>query len=95
MTSNSCPPYSPFFNPIENCFNWIKQRVKQCLVSSEIIERIRQVDGGEWGTRIEGRRQILVEVIESAVANVTDELVSSFHTEIIKFIPLAMNRQDL
>ena len=25
------PPYSPFFNPIENCFNWIKQRVKQCL----------------------------------------------------------------
>jgi len=89
------PPYSPFFNPIENCFNWVKQQVRQCLVSQEVIQKIRDADAGHWGTRIEGRRQILVHVIETVLACVTKELVTSFQSEIVKFIPRVMNREDL
>jgi len=89
------PPYSPFFNPIENCFNVIKQRVRSQLVSDVIIQRARLSDIAPWGTRMEERRNILVEVITEAVKHLDQEQMLSFKMETLQFLPKVLNREDL
>jgi len=89
------PPYSPFFNPIENCFNVIKQSVRGALVSEPIIQRIRAVDSAPWGTKMETRRQILVEVITSAVSQIGVEKVVAFKNQTLHYIPKVLNMEEL
>ena len=89
------PPYSPFFNPIENCFNVIKQKVRSSLVSEAIIHRSRQADTAPWGSKMEARRTILVDVLSQAISEINSALVMSFKLETLQYIPKVLNKETL
>ena len=40
------PPYSPFLNPIENCFSVFQLKVKEMLRQPAVVERIGAVPAG-------------------------------------------------
>ena len=72
------PPYSPFLNPIENCFSVIKARIKHLLNDVVGICNLRtaQLHGM---TLIACREQILIEKLMISLQVVTPDLCHSLY----------------
>ena len=74
MTIKMLPPYSPFLNPIENCFSVIKTFLKQYL-STETMRSTSERAGQLGITVVLLRESVLREAIAVAIPRVTRSVV--------------------
>jgi len=65
------------------------------LVSEQIMQRARQVDEAPWGTKMEARRQILIDALNTAILSIDATQVQAFKLHTLQFIPKALNMEDL
>ena len=85
------PPYSPMFNPIEEMFSKFKFSVKHHLRQrqSQLLSRI------PGRTIAEHRRQILHEVGELALSEVSPVECSNWDRHMFSFVPSALQYDDM
>ena len=89
-------PYSPFLNPIENCFSVYKADLKQRL--GQVQERLDDRGAAlAAGYRSIGawRKVILQELAEQALAAVTQETVAAAYRRSNGFIGACLAREDI
>ena len=94
MTIKMLPPYSPFLNPIENCFSVFKTFLKQYL-STETMrctsERARQ----QGTTVVLLRESVLREAIAVAIPQVTRSVVERTYGHANTYLTRCLQGEDI
>ena len=88
------PPYSPFLNPIENCFSVLKTYLKQHLTQNVAMcttERARS----QGLSAIALREKTLTEGVEFAMPQVTHRIVMNNYRHANGFIAKCFDREDI
>ena len=91
------PPYSPFLNPIEECFSILKSAIKNLLASPDYFDRRMQIATMPWGEKNEARviLHVLHEVLERAIPVVTQAKVMSDYNHMLKFVGSCINDEKI
>ena len=85
------PPYSPFLNPIENCFSVLKADAKQRLAHmQEIVDSPALARENGMGL-VEWRTHCLIREVSRAMAAITPETVSAMYREADSFLFRCLN----
>ena len=88
------PPYSPFLNPIENCFSVIKARLKHLL--NDVAGTCNVQQARRHGMTLQAyRQQFLITNLEMALHVVTPELCSSLYQHSNTYLMKCLNRVDI
>jgi len=89
------PPYSPFLNPIENCFGVFKCSLKQRL--NEEVGRNVAADAARAGLSITAHRvQVLRRAVhDTLLPSVTREVVDNSYTHASTFLQRSIERRDI
>lgn len=92
------PPYSPFYNPVEQAHSCIKAAIGRQLVLPRIQEQLldaenrRQADGlnlQQWKSRI------LLELTHQAMAEITQQKCVNWCNRVHRYVPRSLARQDI
>lgn len=89
------PPYSPFLNPIENCFSVLKANGKQRLahiqhlVDNVVVARENGMGLMQW------RTHCLTREVSAAMAVLTPEVVSATFRNADSFLVRCLNREHI
>lgn len=71
------PPYSPFLNPIENCFSVLKSHAKQRLAHIQDQTDNRALARQHGMGLMDWRNYLLIREVSQALQNVTEEVVAA------------------
>lgn len=88
------PPYSPFLNPIENCFSVFKNYLKQHLIAASgqiTVDRARQ----RGLTLNELRNRSLRQAVHAAVPHITPAIVAINYTHANSYLERCLQREDI
>lgn len=90
------PPYSPFLNPIENCFSVIKMKIRELLREKDVQNRISTVPVGM--TAAHHRQKVLhslcTSVLEDGVS-ITGDVVANMAEHVMRYMHRCSTRQDI
>lgn len=85
------PPYSPFFNPIEEVFSKFKM-----IIKNNLSERRNEIINVPDGITIKAHRYHLLEVLcQVAFRNISPYNCSSYDRHSLSFIDTALNNTDM
>ena len=89
-------PYSPFLNPIENCFSVFKADLKQRLgqVQGLLDDRGAALAAGHRGIGT-WRNAILEELTEQAMAAITQDKVAATYQRANSFLGACLAKEDI
>ena len=90
------PPYSPFLNPIENCFSVIKMKIRELLREEAVQRRISTVPIGM--TAAHHRQTILHNLCTSVLqdgVSITGDVVANMAEHVMTYMHRCSTRQDI
>ena len=95
MAIKFLPPYSPFLNPIENCFGVFKSHLKHRL--NEEVGRNIAEDAACAGVSIVQHRKLLLRrlVHETLLPSITRTVVANSYEHANTYLRPAIERQDI
>ena len=88
------PPYSPFLNPIEECFSVVKSRVKN-LLNDDVENCTRARARREGVTLVALRERILEAHLRVAITAITPELCSRLYHQANTYLMKCLNNDDI
>ena len=88
------PPYSPFLNPIENCFSVFKSYVKQ-FVNEESSNCTTERARAMGTTQVALRERALRGAIQFAMPRVTKEIVADNYRNSNSYLGRCFDREDI
>lgn len=91
------PPYSPFFNPVEQAHSCFKAAISRQLTTQEVQQRlVNDTLGQSHGmTLCRWRAQILMDLATNALSEITQPKCSRWCRRVDRFIPPSLNRLDI
>ena len=94
-TVRKIPPYSPFLNPIENCFSTIKLRLREKLREAATVRRIADVptDTSVSEHRISVLQGIVEEILQDQT--ISGVKVARMQNHIITYLDRCLNCRDI
>ena len=88
------PPYSPFLNPIENCFSVFKSSLKQYIGNE--VERCTTERARRRGTTACALREaVLAAAVEMAVPHITPQLVAKTYNHVNTYLLGYLQHQNI
>ena len=91
------PAYSPFLNPIESAFSCWKAAVKRGLALPHVQQNVndRNAAAAAGHSLLSWRRQILTNIGQEALTEITPEKCSAWHRHCITYLPRCQDLIDI
>lgn len=91
------PPYSPFYNPVEQANSCFKQTIKQAIITADVQRELRDEDARlAAGMNIgQYRGNILIRLGRNALGDITQHKCQNWAARVNRYIPASRSREPI